>query len=112
MSKEVILVTGAVGFIGGHLSEALLDAGHQIIGIDSLDPYYNPELKRMTLQLLRQHSNFQFEKVDFLQMNDLYDIINVCQALLKNKIKVKEPQQNNNTIEKAKEIFQDDFTPY
>ena len=74
MTEEVILVTGAAGFIGGHLSEALLDAGYKVLGIDTLDPYYNPEIKKLTLDLLKKYSNFQFLKVDFRDGDALADL--------------------------------------
>ena len=40
-----VLVTGAAGFIGYHLSKRLLEAGHQVIGIDNINDYYSPDLK-------------------------------------------------------------------
>ena len=40
------VVTGAAGFIGSHLSEALLAAGHDVVGVDSFTDYYDPERKR------------------------------------------------------------------
>ncbi len=42
-----VLVTGAAGFIGSHLSETFSDMGHTVIGIDNFDSYYPPELKRL-----------------------------------------------------------------
>ena len=45
-----ILVTGAAGFIGSHLSEVLSEMGHEVIGIDNFDPYYSPELKRLNAE--------------------------------------------------------------
>ena len=45
-----ILVTGAAGFIGSHLSEVLSEMGHDVIGIDNFDPYYSPELKRLNAE--------------------------------------------------------------
>ncbi len=44
-----ILVTGVAGFIGFHVSKALLDRGEQVIGVDSLNDYYDPALKRASL---------------------------------------------------------------
>ena len=41
-----ILVTGAAGFIGFHLSKRLITEGYQVIGIDDLNPYYDVELKK------------------------------------------------------------------
>ncbi|HYP24658.1 MAG TPA: NAD-dependent epimerase/dehydratase family protein, partial [Actinomycetota bacterium] len=40
-----VLVTGAAGFIGSHLAEALRDAGHDVVGVDSFTDYYDPGLK-------------------------------------------------------------------
>ena len=45
-----ILVTGAAGFIGSHLSERLADLGHEVIGIDNFSPYYSVDLKRLNAQ--------------------------------------------------------------
>ncbi|NVM35893.1 MAG: GDP-mannose 4,6-dehydratase [Candidatus Lokiarchaeota archaeon] len=42
-----VLITGAAGFIGSHLSEKLVEMGHNVIGIDNFDSYYSPELKRL-----------------------------------------------------------------
>ncbi len=59
-----ILVTGAAGFIGFHLSNLLLDRDYQIIGIDNLNNYYDPKLKENRLTILYQKNNFIFHKVD------------------------------------------------
>ncbi len=45
-----VLVTGAAGFIGSHLSEFLSEMGHKVIGIDNFNPYYPPELKRLNAE--------------------------------------------------------------
>jgi len=44
--NEKILITGAAGFIGFHLSKLLLDNDYEVIGIDNLNDYYDPNLKR------------------------------------------------------------------
>jgi UDP-glucuronate 4-epimerase len=59
-----ILVTGAAGFIGYHLSERLLRAGSRVIGIDNLNGYYDVSLKEARLNRLRDRSGFLFEKID------------------------------------------------
>jgi len=57
------LVTGAAGFIGFHISERLLQAGHQVVGIDNLNDYYDVSLKQARLDLLTA-TNFSFKKLD------------------------------------------------
>ncbi|XUA20589.1 NAD-dependent epimerase [Citrobacter sp. OP27] len=57
------LVTGAAGFIGFHVSERLLQAGHQVVGIDNLNDYYDVNLKQARLDLL-QKPGFSFHKID------------------------------------------------
>lgn len=57
------LVTGAAGFIGSHVSKRLLDAGHQVVGIDNLNDYYDVNLKLARLDLLKS-ANFSFHKLD------------------------------------------------
>lgn len=58
------LVTGAAGFIGFHISERLLAAGHQVIGIDNLNDYYDVNLKLARLNLVKKHTAFRFDKID------------------------------------------------
>lgn len=59
-----ILVTGAAGFIGMHVSEALLARGETVVGIDSLNAYYDVGLKRDRLARLEGREGFTFHKVD------------------------------------------------
>ena len=61
---RTILVTGAAGFIGFHLTRRLLAKGDRVIGIDNLNPYYSVELKQARLKLLEGNTNFRFHKVD------------------------------------------------
>jgi len=95
-----VLVTGAAGFIGYHLSKRLLEAGHQVIGIDNINDYYSPDLKFSRLNelgiaradaeleeipcLSEVYPNFIFNRVDVSNANALgrvfkkYPIRKVC----------------------------------
>ena len=59
-----LFVTGAVGFIGFHVAQRLLQRGDTVVGLDSLNDYYDPKLKLMRLSLISGHPNFSFQKVD------------------------------------------------
>jgi UDP-glucuronate 4-epimerase len=59
-----VLVTGAAGFIGFHVSQALLSRGERVIGIDNLNPYYSPALKRARLKQLAGSTKFSFHRLD------------------------------------------------
>ncbi len=59
-----ILLTGAAGFIGFHVGEALLQRGERVVGCDSLDPYYDVGLKRARLASLQRHDRFAFALLD------------------------------------------------
>ena len=64
-----ILVTGAAGFIGYHLSNKLLALGYQVYGIDNLNDYYDVSLKQARLAQLLPHRNFTFEYLDISNRN-------------------------------------------
>jgi UDP-glucuronate 4-epimerase len=59
-----VLVTGAAGFIGMHVAERLLAAGHEVTGLDNLNDYYDPALKRARLARLEGSAGFRFERMD------------------------------------------------
>ena len=59
-----VLVTGAAGFIGFHLSQRLLERGETVIGLDNVNDYYDPSLKEARLALLRARPNFTFHRLD------------------------------------------------
>ena len=59
-----ILVTGAAGFIGFHVSKRLSEEGHHVLGIDNLNSYYDVELKHARLEQLARQKHFSFEQCD------------------------------------------------
>jgi len=54
-----ILVTGCAGFIGSHIVERLLGCGHDVIGIDNFDSYYDPQIKRRNIAPFIADDNFR-----------------------------------------------------
>jgi len=66
-----ILVTGAAGFIGFHVSRELAAQGYRVIGLDNLSDYYDVGLKQARLQQLTSTQNFEFRKADFADSLDL-----------------------------------------
>lgn len=69
-----IFVTGAAGFIGSHLCEALLRLGHTVIGIDNFDPFYSDDIKRKNIESFQGNPEFHFIKGDAGDRNLLDDI--------------------------------------
>ena len=67
-----VLVTGAAGFIGYHVAEALIGRGEQVVGIDDLNAYYTPVLKEARLARLRRHGGFSFHHVD-ISVKEAFD---------------------------------------
>jgi UDP-glucuronate 4-epimerase len=59
-----VVVTGAAGFIGSHLSEALLDQGHDVVGVDCFTDYYARDLKEANLAFALGHQRFTFVEAD------------------------------------------------
>lgn len=58
------LVTGASGFIGMYVAERLLKQGHEVVGLDNMNSYYDPELKKYRLARLTSHTSFRFVGMD------------------------------------------------
>ena len=68
-----VLVTGAAGFIGAATSRVLLERGDEVVGIDNMNDYYDPQLKQARLTQLQQRfgNRFRFERVDFADADAL-----------------------------------------
>jgi len=64
MQSDAVLVTGAAGFIGFHVTRRLLSEGRAVVGVDSINHYYDPALKEARLGLLKDDPKFAFEKLD------------------------------------------------
>jgi len=69
--NETILVTGSAGFIGFHLVKELLKRGYAVLGVDNLNPYYDVNLKRARLEILKPYENFRFYEADIQNLGAL-----------------------------------------
>ncbi|HRH81862.1 MAG TPA: NAD-dependent epimerase [Thiobacillaceae bacterium] len=70
-----VLVTGAAGFIGMHVAKILLARGDEVVGVDTLNDYYDPRLKLARLEEIKPHANFRFRQLDIadrMAMEDLF----------------------------------------
>jgi UDP-glucuronate 4-epimerase len=66
-----LLITGAAGFIGARTSQFALDAGHEVIGVDNLNDYYDPRIKQHRLEPLLKSPGFRFIETDIEDGNSL-----------------------------------------
>ncbi|MGI8407753.1 MAG: NAD-dependent epimerase/dehydratase family protein, partial [Actinomycetota bacterium] len=73
-NQQPVLVTGAAGFIGFHLTKRLLGDGHEVIGIDNLNDYYDPQLKLDRLAQLESEKGFTFHRIDLADKAGLTEI--------------------------------------
>ena len=58
------VVTGVAGFLGSHLTERLLAAGHEVVGVDAFTPFYDPRRKRRNLEAALAHPRFRLLELD------------------------------------------------
>lgn len=82
VSPQRVLLTGAAGFVGFHVTEALLARGSQVLGIDNLTPYYDPALKQARLDRLLPRNGFNFEPIDIAD----YDALQAAFASFKPEV--------------------------
>ena len=71
---EKVLITGGVGFIGFHLSKKLLENNYFVVAIDNMNDYYDVDLKKARLDILKEYKNFSFYKIDISNKSDLLDL--------------------------------------
>jgi UDP-glucuronate 4-epimerase len=71
MSEDAILITGAAGFIGFALARRLLEGGRAVVGLDSINDYYDPALKKARLAVLGKFAKFTFHKVDLAERGEV-----------------------------------------
>ena len=68
-----ILITGAAGFIGYHLSKKILNKNTEVIGIDNINNYYDINLKKNRIKELKKNKKFLFYKIDIYEYKKLND---------------------------------------
>ncbi|WP_372776593.1 GDP-mannose 4,6-dehydratase [Mangrovibacterium sp.] len=73
-----ILITGCAGFIGSHLTERLLNEGHEIIGIDNFDPFYKRSIKERNMAAFLGNPNFLFFELDLADGALMEDRLKNC----------------------------------
>ncbi len=75
-----IIITGAAGFIGSSLADALVEHGHEVIGIDCLTDYYSADIKRRNLRSALQNERFTFLEQNLLEL-DLHKTLKGCDVV-------------------------------
>ena len=68
------LVTGAAGFIGNFVAERLCDLGHEVVGLDNLNDYYDPALKHARLERIKHLTQFRFVKMDLADRDGIANL--------------------------------------
>ncbi len=70
-----IVVTGGAGFIGSHLCETLLRAGHCVVAFDNFDDFYDPAVKRRNIEVARDHGRFELIEGDIRKPEDVRRVL-------------------------------------
>ncbi len=76
---QTLVVTGSAGFIGSHLAAALLARGDRVVGVDDLDPFYDPALKRLNLESLASEA-FEFVHADIRDAQAMQSVFGQVKA--------------------------------
>ncbi|MGB0733588.1 MAG: SDR family NAD(P)-dependent oxidoreductase, partial [Pontibacterium sp.] len=74
--KAEVLVTGAAGFIGFHVCKRLIADGYKVVGIDGINDYYSPKLKRDRIAILRESDDFRFIRMDVAEPGRIEKLFN------------------------------------
>jgi UDP-glucuronate 4-epimerase len=77
-----ILVTGAAGFIGSNVVDRLLDLGHEVVGLDNFDPYYDPAKKRRNIVAAQANERYRFFEADVRIADQLHRAFDLAQPEL------------------------------
>lgn len=75
-----VVVTGAAGFIGFHTSKRLLERGDEVVGIDIVNDYYDPEVKENRIKVLGDYEGFTFHRKDLADDAAMADVFKTCGA--------------------------------
>jgi len=73
-----VIVTGAAGFIGYHVAEALLARGERVVGVDNLNAYYDPTLKEARLSRLTRSEHFVFHRIDVANTDAMFALMDAA----------------------------------
>jgi UDP-glucuronate 4-epimerase len=76
-----VLVTGAAGFIGYHVARALLERGDAVVGVDTINDYYDPKLKRARLAQIEGRSGFAFRQIDIADRDAMAKLLDEFPAI-------------------------------
>ncbi len=79
-SSQRYVVTGCAGFIGATVCRSLLAAGHQVVGLDDLNPAYDPRMKAWRLAVLRRSGGFHFHQIDITERAPIADLFRAGSA--------------------------------